>query len=247
MHFDVLTLFPGMFKSPLSESILKRSIEAGIISVSVTNIRDFAVGKHKQADDRPYGGGSGMVLMPEPIVAALRSVLQGSHEKKSRVILLSPQGQRFNQAKARELAELDRLILVCGHYEGVDERIRRHYVDGDISIGDYVLTGGELAAMVIIDAVTRLVPGVLGDRDSLMEESFSRELLEYPQYTRPAEFEGHRVPEILLSGHHENVERWRRKESMKTTLHKRPDLVNMEKLTGEDRDLLEALRREMES
>jgi tRNA (guanine37-N1)-methyltransferase len=246
MHFDVLTLFPGMFNSPLSESMLKRSIQAEIITVRIINIRDFAAGKHKQADDRPYGGGSGMVLMPEPIVAALRSVVEESHQPKNRLILLSPQGQRFNQAKAHELAGLDRLVLLCGHYEGVDERIRQHYVDEDISIGDYVLTGGELAAMIIIDAVARLLPGVLGDDESLTEESFSEGLLEYPHYTRPEEFEGHRVPEILLSGHHEKVKRWRKKESMKNTLLKRPDLVNIQKFAGEDRDLLETLKREIE-
>jgi len=246
MRFDVLTLFPEMFVSPLSESILKRSIQAGIVEVNVTNIRDFATGNHKQADDRPYGGGSGMVLMPEPIVGALRSILQGRHEQKKRVILLSPQGQRFHQGMAEEMAKLDRLILICGHYEGVDERIRRYYVDEEISIGDYILTGGELAAMVIIDVVARLLPGVLGDEDSLMEESFSRGLLEYPQYTRPAEFEGHRVPDILLSGHHEKVRHWRRKESLKSTLRRRPELINLERLTCEDRDLLEILRREME-
>ena len=246
MQFDVLTLFPEMFVSPLSESILKRSIEAGIVNVKVTNIRDFAPGNHKQADDRPYGGGSGMVLMPEPIVEALRSILQECRDQKKRVILLSPQGERFHQVMAQEMAKLDRLILVCGHYEGVDERIRQYYVDEDISIGDYILTGGELAAMVIIDVVARLLPGVLGDEDSLMEESFTQGFLEYPQYTRPAEFEGHRVPDILLSGHHENIRRWRKKESLKNTLRRRPDLVNMERLTREDRDLLDILRREME-
>jgi len=234
-----------MFESPLSESIVNRAVNAGHVKVELTNIRDFAPGRHKQADDRPYGGGSGMVLMPGPIAAAIECVLKGNEGDSRRVVLLSPQGRRFDQAKATEFAGLDRLVLICGRYEGVDERIREHYTDEDISIGDYILTGGELAAMVIIDAVTRLIPGVLGDSGSLHEESFSRETLEYPQYTRPVDFKGHGVPEVLLSGHHEKIKLWRKKESLKRTLMRRPDLLNEENLSREDRAFLEEVRREM--
>jgi tRNA (guanine37-N1)-methyltransferase len=247
MIFDVLTLFPLMFDSPLSASILKRAIEAGLIEVNIRDIRDFAKGRHKQADDRPYGGGSGMVMMPQPIADALKSIPSAGEGEKRRTLLLSPQGRPFNQARAEELVELDRLILICGHYEGIDERIRELYVDEELSIGDYVLTGGELGAMVVMDAVSRLIPGVVGDPGSLIEESFSDRFLEYPHYTRPEVFEGRRVPEVLLSGHHENIRRWRKRQQIKRTALRRPDLLANGQFTREERDLLEAVVKEQKN
>ncbi len=246
MKFDVITLFPGTFVSPLSESMLKRAIQAGYISVDVHDVRDFAQGKHKQADDRPYGGGSGMVLMPEPLAACLKSVFASDGMDRGRVLLLSPQGRRLDHDTVRRLSGYRRLVLICGHYEGIDERITNLYVDEELSIGDYVLTGGELAALVVIDAVARQVPGVLGDRGSLEEESFSEELLEYPQYTRPEIFEGMKVPDVLLSGHHDNIRRWRRKERLRRTALRRPDLLRGRTLDREDRELLEAALKENE-
>ena len=247
MIFDVLTLFPLMFDSPISASILKRAREAGLIEVNIHDIRDFARGKHKQADDRPYGGGSGMVMMPQPIADALKSIPgAGEHERRC-ILLLSPQGRQFDQSFAEDLAEFDRLVFICGHYEGIDERIRDLYVDEEISLGDYVLTGGELGAMVVIDAVSRLVPGVVGDPESLVEESFSDGLLEYPHYTRPEVFEGRRVPEVLLSGHHENIRRWRRSQRIRRTAVRRPDLLSDGQFTREERELLEAVVKEQEN
>jgi len=225
MIFDILTLFPGIFESPIKESMIKRALEAGLIRVNFINIRDFAPGKHAQADDRPYGGGSGMVLKIEPIVGAIRSLTQHAPQKPH-VVLLSPKGRTFDQAKAEQLARYERLALVCGHYEGVDQRIADHYVDEEVSVGDYVLTGGEVAALVVLDAVTRLVPGVLGNADSLKQESFCDGLIEYPQYTRPEEFEGHCVPEVLLSGNHLRIEHWRKSEALRRTNERRPDLAS---------------------
>ncbi len=218
MHVDIFTLFPAMFQGPLTESILKRAQERGLLTIALHNIRDATTDKHHIVDDYPYGGGVGMVMKPEPIFAAVESVYQSGP-----IILLTPQGRIFNQQIARELAQEPRLTLLCGHYEGIDERVREHLVTDEISIGDYVLTGGELGAMVIVDAVSRLIPGVLTE-GSTDEESHSNSLLEYPQYTRPAEFRGWRVPDILLSGHHEQVARWRRKQSLKITRERRPDL-----------------------
>lgn len=240
MRFTILTLFPEMF-SPLEESILKRARTAGLIEVSLVNFRDYADNKYKSVDDVPYGGGAGMVLKPEPLYAALRALPPAQGSRK--VILLSPQGRVFNQALARTLAEEDELVFICGHYEGFDERIR-DLADEELSLGDFVLTGGELAAAVMIDAVARLLPGVLGKSESLAEESHGDGLLEYPQYTRPAEFEGKRVPEILLSGHHANIERWRRKESLRRTFLKRPDLFAQAEFLPSDYPLLEELRLE---
>lgn len=246
MKFDVVTLFPGTFVSPLSESMLKRALQAGHISVNIHDVRDFAQGKHKQADDRPYGGGSGMVLMPEPLAACLKSVFGSDDMDSCRVVLLSPQGRRLDHETVRRLSGYRRLVLICGHYEGIDERITDLYVDEELSIGDYVLTGGELAALVVIDAVSRQVPGVLGDQGSLEEESFNEELLEYPQYTRPEVFEGVKVPDVLLSGHHDNIRRWRRKERLRRTALRRPDLLRGRTLDREDRELLEAALKENE-
>ena len=220
MKFDVLTLFPEMFKS-LDESIIGRAVEKGLIEINLINIRDFSKNKHKKVDDTPYGGGAGMVLMPDVVYDAYSSV----KEDNAKVIYLSPQGKVLNQNKVKELSKENHLILLCGHYEGIDQRVLDEIVDEEISIGDYVLTGGELPAMVLIDSVSRYVEGVLSE-DSTKEESFSNNLLEYPQYTRPEEFKGKKVPEVLLSGHHENIKKWREQKSLEITKQKRPDLLN---------------------
>jgi tRNA (guanine37-N1)-methyltransferase len=226
MRFDIVTLFPGMFEGPLTESILKRGRQKGLIEVVLHDLRDYSRGRHRQVDDTPYGGGGGMVLMPGPIFEAVEKIRADHPAERDRVILLSPQGVRFDQEKARGLAAgCDRLLLICGRYEGVDERVREHLVDEEISIGDYVLTGGELAAMVLVDSVSRLVPGVLGGERSAEEDSFSAGVLECPQYTRPAEFRGYPVPEVLLSGNHAEIRRWRSEMALKNTSVKRPDLI----------------------
>jgi tRNA (guanine37-N1)-methyltransferase len=221
MKIDVLTLFPAMFAGPLDESIVKRARQAGLLDLHIHNLRDYAHDRHKTVDDRPFGGGPGMLLKPEPIFEAVEALSR----EKTRVILLSPAGRVFNQAIARELALLDDLLLVSGHYEGFDERVREQLADDELSIGDFVLTNGAMPAMVIIDAVTRLLPGALGDEESAHEESFSHGLLEYPQYTRPAEFRGMKVPEVLLSGHHAEIARWRTEQSRRRTAERRPDLL----------------------
>ena len=218
MHFDIFTLFPAMFQGPFSESILKRAQERNILSIALHNIRDATTDRHHIVDDYPYGGGAGMVMKPEPIFSSLEAMYQGGP-----VILLTPQGRLFNQQIARELAQEPRISLLCGHYEGVDERVSQHLVTDELSIGDYVLTGGELAAMIVVDAVSRLIPNVLTE-GSAEDESHSNNLLEHPQYTRPPEFRGWRIPDILLSGHHEMVARWRRKEAIRKTRQRRPDL-----------------------
>jgi len=224
MRIDVLTLFPEMFESPLSCSILKRAREDGIVDIALTNIRDFAADNYRKVDDKPYGGGPGMVMMPGPVFDCFEHVRKLSPEKP-RVILLTPQGQRFDQPKARELSAENRLILIAGRYEGFDERIRIGLDAEQISIGDYVLNGGELAAMVIIDAVVRLLPGALGDGDSAKDDSFSDGLLEYPQYTRPEVFRDMKVPDILLSGDHAKIAQWRRQQALERTKKHRPDLL----------------------
>jgi tRNA (guanine37-N1)-methyltransferase len=221
MKIQVLTLFPGMFAGPLDESIIKRAREAGLLDLQIHNLRDYAHDRHKTVDDRPFGGGPGMLLKPEPIFEAVKK-LAG---ERTRVILLSPAGRPFNQAIARELAQLPDVLLVSGHYEGFDERVREHVADDEISIGDYVLTNGSLPAMVVVDAVTRLLPGVLGDDESSHEESFSHGLLEYPQYTRPAEFRGMKVPDVLLSGNHAQIAKWRAEQAARRTKERRPDLL----------------------
>jgi tRNA (guanine37-N1)-methyltransferase len=227
MRIDVLTLFPEMFESPMSHSIIKRAREAGVAEIALTNIRDYSKDKHKKVDDRPYGGGPGMVMMCQPVFDCFESVVKQADEKP-RVILLTPQGKSFTQKLAAEFSKEKRLILIAGHYEGFDERIRTGLDAEQISIGDYVLSGGELAAMVIIDAVVRLLPGALGDEDSAADESFSEAAsggLEYPQYTRPEVFRDMKVPDILLSGHHGEIEKWRRQQSQERTLKSRPDLL----------------------
>jgi len=221
MKIDVLTLFPAMFAGPLDESIIKRAREAGRLDLAIHNLRDYAHDRHKTVDDRPFGGGPGMLLKPEPIFEAVESLAR----EGTRVILLSPAGRPFSQAIARELAGLEHLLMVSGHYEGFDERVREQLADDELSIGDYVLTNGALPVMVIIDAVTRLLPGVLGDAESAQEDSFSQGLLEYPQYTRPAEFRGMKVPEVLLSGNHGEIARWRAEQARLRTQERRPDLL----------------------
>ena len=222
MRFDILTIFPELFTSPLQEGILRRALQAGQINVNLHNIRDWATDKHAMTDDRPFGGGEGMVMKPEPLAACLKDVQAG---EQGRVILLSPRGVPYNQQAAERLAGFKKLVLVCGRYEGVDERFCRLYVDEELSIGDYILTGGELAAMVVVDSVTRLLPGVLGCADSAANDTFSRGLLKHGQYTRPREFEGQVVPEVLLGGDHARVEQYRFLESVRETLYRRPALL----------------------
>lgn len=221
MKIDVLTLFPAMFAGPLDESIVKRARQAGLVDLTIHDLREYTHDRHRTVDDRPFGGGPGMVLKPEPIFEAVEA-LTG---ERTRVTLMTPQGRPFKQAVARELAGFEHLLLICGSYEGFDERIREHLAHDEISIGDFVLTNGALPAMVIVDAVTRLIPGALGDDESASDESFSDGRLEYPQYTRPAEFRGSKVPDVLLSGHHAEIEKWRREQSVERTKRKRPDLL----------------------
>jgi tRNA (guanine37-N1)-methyltransferase len=241
MHFDILTLFPEMFDGPLRESMLKRALERNLVSVAIHNIRDYAPGKHHVTDDAPYGGGGGMVMKPEPIFRAVEAVLGENPPSSMPVILLSPQGRPLTQKIAWELLVYPRIVLICGRYEGVDERVRRSLVNDEISIGDYVLTGGEIPAMVIVDAVTRLVPGVLGDPKAAVKDSHAQGLLEHPQYTRPPIYRGCAVPEVLLSGHHSEVALWRRREALRRTYQRRPDLLEKAQLTDEDLAFLESI------
>jgi tRNA (guanine37-N1)-methyltransferase len=240
MRFDVLTLFPELFSSFLKETILGRAVKAGLVDIRLVNIRSFARGRHLVTDDSPFGGGEGMVMKPGPISRALESI--DRTKDRSLVLLPTPQGRTFDQPLAWHLSRMEQIILICGRYEGVDERIRTKGVDMELSIGDYVLSGGEMAAMVLIDAVSRLVPGVLGGEKSTQEDSFEDGLLEYPQYTRPRVFKNQEVPEILLSGDHEKIRVWRRTESLKRTLERRPDLLKKAKLTEEDKRILAKLR-----
>jgi tRNA (guanine37-N1)-methyltransferase len=229
MKIDVLTLFPEMFAGPLDVSIVQRARRAGLLDLQVHNLRDYTHDRHKTVDDKPFGGGPGMVLKPEPIFEAVEH-LAG---EQTHVVLMAPTGRTFDQAIARELAGRKHLLLICGSYEGVDERVREQLVDDELSIGDYVLTNGGLPAMVVIDAVTRLLPGVLGDDESARDESFSRGLLEYPHYTRPVEFRGMKVPEVLLSGHHAEIEKWRAEQAQERTAQRRPDLLKQPALSPE--------------
>ncbi|MFO1498283.1 MAG: tRNA (guanosine(37)-N1)-methyltransferase TrmD [Verrucomicrobiota bacterium] len=222
MKIDVLTLFPGMFAGPLDESIIKRARAAGILDLQIHHLRQFAHDRHQTVDDRPFGGGPGMLLKPGPVFEAVESLAVA----ETHVVLLTPAGRRFDQQIARELTAQEHVLLICGSYEGFDERIREHLAHDELSIGDYVLTNGALPAMVIIDAVTRLLPGVLGDDESSREESFSDGLVEYPQYTRPAEFRGWKVPEVLLSGHHAEIAKWRLTQAKARTQQRRPDLIS---------------------
>jgi tRNA (guanine37-N1)-methyltransferase len=235
MRIHVLSLFPTMLEAVLGDSIIGKAQEKGIVSIQAINFRDYATSKHHTVDDAPYGGGGGMVLMPEPIFRAVEDLpAQEDCSKPRRIILMCPQGERFTQKKAEELAESSELIFICGHYEGYDERIREHLVTDELSIGDFVLTGGEIAAMAVIDSVVRLLPGVLGNETSAQRDSFSTGLLEYPHYTRPALFRDWSVPDILISGHHDNIDRWRRRESLRRTWLRRPDLLEGYTLSKEE-------------
>ena len=240
IRFDVLSIFPEMFHSPLNFSLLKKAQEKGLIEIDLHDIRDWAEDKHNMTDDAPYGGGCGMVMKVEPVERALAAVKRA--DVQSLVLLMTPQGETFNQKIATRLAEEKHIIMICGRYEGVDERIREHLADREISIGDYILTGGELSALVVIDAVSRLIPGVLGNDASAATESFSQGLLEYPQYTRPADYKGWRVPDVLVSGNHAQIERWQRIEAIKRTWLRRPDLLEKIELSEEDKTNLEKIK-----
>jgi len=241
MHFDILTLFPAMFTGAFEESIIKRARESGTVTIALHNIRDYATGRHQVTDDTPYGGGGGMIMKPEPIFGAVEAVLSEQHSAAP-IILLTPKGRMLNQAVARELSHHDRLLLICGRYEGVDERVHRYLATDEISIGDYVLSGGEIAAMIIVDAVTRLLPGVLGDPSATFEDSHAEGLLEYPQYTRPPKFRDYPVPDVLLSGHHAQITHWRRQQALRRTWERRPDLLANAHLTDDDLAYLSQLQ-----
>ncbi|MCF6137084.1 tRNA (guanosine(37)-N1)-methyltransferase TrmD [Pseudalkalibacillus berkeleyi] len=238
MKIDILTLFPQMFDGVLNSSILKKAQDKGAVEYGVTDFRNYAANKHYKVDDYPYGGGAGMVLAAQPLFDAVEALTEEAETTNPRIILMCPQGERLTQRKLEELAEEDHLIFVCGHYEGYDERIREYLVTDEISIGDYVLTGGELASMVVIDGVTRLLPEVLGNQESALKDSHSSGMLEHPHYTRPADFRGMQVPDILLSGHHEKIERWRYLQSLKRTYERRPDLIDFESLSEEEQQYL---------
>jgi tRNA (guanine37-N1)-methyltransferase len=241
MRFDILSIFPEMFVPLATYGIIGRAVKRGQIEINVVNIRDFGEGPHLMIDDKPFGGGNGMVMKPGPIFRALESIPRVRGDR--RVILLTPQGQLFDQSMARDLAKLKQIVSVCGRYEGVDERVRSRCVDMELSVGDYILTGGELPAMIIVEAVSRLIPGVLGGVRSTVEESFEDYFLEYPQFTRPRVFQGEEVPSVLVSGDHGRIRLWRRAQSIKRTLERRPDLLEKAHLSDEDRCILEGLRR----
>jgi tRNA (guanine37-N1)-methyltransferase len=243
IRFDILSIFPEMFTSPLNFSLLKKAQEKGILNISLHDIRDWADDKHKMTDDAPYGGGCGMVMKLEPVERALAAIRK-KNEEDSIVVLMTPQGEMFNQRIAEEFSGKKRIIIICGRYEGVDERIRECLVDREISVGDYILTGGELAALVLIDAVSRFIPDVLGNPESTNNESFTHNLLEYPQYTRPSDYKGWTVPDVLLSGNHAEIELWRKKESLRRTYKRRPDLLNKIKLSAQDKKILDKIKLE---
>lgn len=241
LEIDIITLFPGMFRGPFDESIIRRAADGGLVKITVHDLRDYTDDRRRTVDGKPYGGGGGMVMMPEPVFRAVRKLEKPS----SRVIFVSPQGKRFDQRMAEELSREEHLLLLCGYYEGVDERVRALLVSEEISIGDFILTGGSLAAMVVVDAVTRLLPGAVGEPLSVENDSFTSGLLDYPSYTRPPEFEGARVPEVLLSGDHEAIRRWRKKEALKRTAARRPDLLRFYRFTEEERELMEEAAAEL--
>ena len=245
MRFHVMTLFPDMVAGGLGTSITGRAIENHIFELNIVNIRDYSRDKHKHVDDYPYGGGAGMVMQPGPVYDCYQDIVKDMN-KKPRVIYMTPQGKVFNQAIAEELSREEELIFLCGHYEGIDERVLEEIVTDEVSIGDYVLTGGELPAMVMIDSISRLIPGVLNNDDSAEYESFQDGLLEYPQYTRPETFMDKKVPPVLLSGHHGNIEKWRREEALKRTLLRRPELLETAELTKDDKKILEMLRKNLD-
>jgi tRNA (guanine37-N1)-methyltransferase len=246
MTIDVITIFPRMIEAALAEGVVGRARDRGVIDVRARDLRDFTTDRHRTVDDVPFGGGPGMVMKPEPIFRAIEAIA-AERGTPAAVILMTPQGRPFTQAEARRLAAMDRLTIVCGRYEGVDERVASMLATDELSIGDYVLTGGELPALVVIDAVARLVPGVVGDAESVADESFTRGLLDHPQYTRPAEFRGEAVPDVLASGHHGAIERWRRRERLRRTLVRRPDLIETAELSDDERRELEDLEAEQDS
>lgn len=242
MHIDILTLFPDMLEQPLQTSILKRAQEQKVFSYDLINFREYTDNKHEKVDDTPYGGGAGMVLSAQPIFDAVEAI-QTHRESNPRVVLLCPQGERYTQKKAEEFSKEEHLIFLCGHYEGFDERVREHLVTDEVSIGDYVLTGGELGALVIVDSVVRLLPNALGNKESAKEDSFSTGLLEHPHYTKPAHFRGMDVPEVLLSGNHQHIADWRRKQSLKRTAERRPDLLQDIELTTEEEAFIKPYKK----
>lgn len=246
MRIDVLTLFPEMFEAVMGTSIIGRARERKLIDINYYNIRDFAENKHKRVDDYPYGGGAGMVMTPQPLFDAFYHVLKNERDASAHVIYFTPQGKKLNNKLAKEYAGYDHLVLLCGHYEGVDQRVIERFVNSEISIGDYVLTGGELPAMVFIDCICRFIPGVLGSSQSVAEESFAKGLLEYPHYTRPQEYEGYRVPDVLLSGNHKEIEKWRRFQSLYITFKKRPDLLSDVELSYEEKKFLQMMEYDEE-
>jgi len=243
VKFDIVTIFPRMFETTLGEGVVARGIASGILDVAVHDLRDFTEDRHRVVDDVAYGGGPGMVLKPEPLFRAVDAI-RARRGEPGAIVLTSPQGRRFTQAEAGRLRDLGHVVLLCGRYEGVDDRVREALATDELSIGDYVLSGGELPALVIVDAVARLVPGVVGDQDSVDADSFSRGLFDYPHYTRPAEFRGFKVPDVLVSGHHAKISRWRKREALRRTLRERPDLMAAAQLDDEERRLLEELRDE---
>jgi tRNA (guanine37-N1)-methyltransferase len=243
VRFDIVTIFPRMFDAPLGEGVVGRAIESGIVDVVVHDLRDYTTDRHRSVDDMPFGGGPGMVLKPEPLFRAVERIGE-TRGRPGAVLLTSPQGRRFTQTEAERLLALGHVVILCGRYEGVDDRVRQHLATEEISIGDYVLSGGELAALVIVDAVARLVPGVVGDAGSVAADSFARGLLDYPHFTRPAEFRGWTVPEVLVSGHHARIEHWRRREALRRTLGSRPDLLSGAALDDDERRLVRELSEE---
>lgn len=237
LRFDILSIFPEMFESPFNASLLKKARDKGLIDIRLHNIRNYATDKHRMTDDAPYGGGGGMIMKVEPVDRALSNIV--ADRDRALILLMTPQGERFNQGTAKLLSLREQIVIICGHYEGVDERIRERLVDREISIGDYILTGGEIAAMVLVDAVSRYLPGVLGNSDSAVNDSFSEGILEYPQYTRPVEYKGWRVPNELLSGNHKEIELWRKRAALKRTLLRRPDLIAGRVLSDEEKKIIE--------
>ncbi len=241
IRFDVLTLFPDMFRAVLGDSIINRAKEKGLLELNFIDIRDYTKNKHRKVDDYPYSGGGGMLMTPQPIYDAYMSICEGL-DYKPYTVYMSPQGKTFNQGMAIEMSELSHIVLLCGHYEGVDQRVLDMIVDAEISIGDFVLTGGEIPAMAVIDAVSRMIPGVLAGENSYSDESHFSGLLEHPQYTRPEEFMGRKIPEVLISGHHERINRWKRQEALRNTLKKRPELLEKAELSGEDIKFLDEIK-----
>jgi len=246
MKFDIVTIFPRMVEAGLAEGVISRGVERGLLDIKVHDLREYTIDRHRSVDDVPYGGGPGMVMKPEPLARAVEDI-RARRGNPDTVVLLSPQGRRFTQAEAARMSRLRHVALLCGRYEGMDERVRTLVATEELSIGDYVLSGGELPALVIVDVISRLIPGVVGDARSVEEDSFSRGLLDYPHYTRPSEFSGEKVPDVLMSGHHEQVRRWRKKTAIQRTLERRPELLDMAALDDEERALLDEIRKEQET